>query len=123
MGFFKDLENSLAKHNMSMSNNILSNAEVLSRINGSRYKAAYSRYEILSKPEEFDKLFINCDFGRVEVHSLSICLSELVGFCGAFSWVENKITPSDGDSYNPHMIVYGYLISEDMLSILVDSDW
>ena len=81
--------------------------------------------KLLAKPVKFNQLFADQDINLVQVHSDFGKVP--VGFCGVFSWKDNKITPLDYDSYNPEMLVYGYewFKSEDSwaLEIFVGDDW
>ena len=90
----------------------------------------YASFNLLDKPVPFDVLMKDKDFKFIQVYSTKIVDggNDIVGFCGEFSWIDNKLEPLDGDSYNPHMTVYGYekwscnLIQEG-LNILVGDDW
>ena len=71
----------------------------------------------------------NVDIDIVQLHS--ICPAgdkDIVGFCGAFSWKRNRLSPLDNDTYSPNTIVYGYswFTTEEGkkgLDILVGDDW
>jgi hypothetical protein len=51
---------------------------------------------------------------------------DIIGFVGAVKWENGKLTPLDGDSYTPHMPVWGFSKFEDndrsCLDILV-KEW
>lgn len=89
----------------------------------------YASFNLLDEPVPFDVLMKDKDFKLIQVYSTEIdSANDIVGFCGEFAWKDNKLEPLDGDSYNPHMTVYGYkewscnLIQEG-LNILVGEDW
>lgn len=110
--------------------NLINNTELKDIINKSdRYK----NFTILNKPVPFDDLMKDKNFDVVQTHSTQIIeidenTKDIIGFCGQFSWKNNEIKPLDGDSYNPHMTVYGYddwsnECSTNGLDILVGEDW
>lgn len=89
----------------------------------------YASFNLLDEPVPFDILMKDKDFKRIQVYSTEIVdENEIVGFCGVFSWKDNKLEPLDGDSYNSHMTVYGYEewscdLIQECLNILVGNDW
>ena len=93
----------------------------------------YENFKLLDKPTPFDVLMKDTDFEVVQTHSAQIIkidenTNDIVGFCGQFLWKNNELEPLDGDSYNPHMIVYGYEkwsheSIKNGLDILVGEDW
>lgn len=92
----------------------------------------YKDFAFLEKPMPFNTVFKNTDISTVQVHSSHIIEQDdyvgLVGFCGVFSWKDNKLTPLDGDSYNEKMSVLGFSWFKDddgnrCLDILVGNDW
>ena len=84
------------------------------------------RYEdfIEIKPTPFNILFKDRDFETVQLHSIEPLndLSDIIGFVGAISWLNNELKSLDGDSYYPEMLVYGYKETDEGLDILV-KDW
>ena len=83
----------------------------------------YKRFVILDNPVEFKDLFIDHDIPCVQLHSLHAVDNIIVGFCGVFKWENNEIIPLDGDSYNKHVLVYGYEWFDQGIDILVGDDW
>lgn len=90
---------------------------------------SYKNYTLLETPTKFSELANNKNFTVVDVHCLtSIYPDEIVGFVGDFSWINNILTPYDGDSYNKDMVVYAYhefinTHNETCIGILVGDDW
>ena len=91
----------------------------------------YSSFIILKEPVSFLKLFQGKDIPCVQLHSIEMCSFDdtagIVGFCGSFSWINDRIKSLDGDSYTTSMNVYGYEWfdhdGEKCLDILVGEDW
>lgn len=92
----------------------------------------YKDFTLLDKPGSFCCLFADCDIHVVQLHSTEGYEtpegSDIVGFCGAFQWIGNKLTPLDGDSYSETVLVLGYKWFSDKeqnlcLDILVGDDW
>lgn len=99
-------------------------------VNSDRYKD----FTLLDKPVKFNELFKDKDIDCVQVHSTQIISysggKDIVGFCGQFSWKDNKIKSLDGDNYSPHMTVFGYTWFENKeegikigVDILIGNDW
>lgn len=69
----------------------------------------YENFTFLKTPVLFKDLFKDTDIEYVQVHDATpIFEDQIVGFCGVFSWKNNKIEPLDGDSYSDNMPVLGY---------------
>lgn len=94
----------------------------------------YENFTILEQPVKFNEFFKNKNLDCVQIHSSQIYQHEnknyIVGFCGAFSWINNILQPLDGDSYNVEMTIYGYEYftnhEENVHSgveVLVADDW
>ena len=93
----------------------------------------YKNFKLLDTPTPFDVLMKDKNFEVVQIHSAQIIkidenTNDIVGFCGQFLWKDNELKPLDGDSYNPHMAVYGYEkwsheSIKNGLDILVGEDW
>ncbi len=92
----------------------------------------YKDFTFLEKPMPFNIVFKNTDISTVQVHSSQIIEQDdyvgLVGFCGVFSWKDNKLTPLDGDSYNEKMSILGFSWFKDdkgnrCLDVLAGNDW
>lgn len=76
------------------------------------------------KPVPFNDRFKDKNYNIVQLHSIEPLndLSDIIGFVGSISWLNNKLEPLDGDSYYPEMLVYGYKEIDGILNILV-KDW
>lgn len=93
----------------------------------------YNEFTLLDEPVSFKELFKNENFDCVQLHSTQILTckdgtKDIVGFCGAFSWINNVVKSLDGDSYNDSFAVLGYkrFVSQDennCIDILVGDDW
>lgn len=92
----------------------------------------YKDFTILDTPKPFNELFKDMKINLVQLHSTQVIGNEpdldIVGFCGAFKWVDNMITSLDGDSYYSDTKVLGYnwFPNKDdfeCLDILVGEDW
>lgn len=88
----------------------------------------YKNFTLLKRPKPFSIFAKNKNYLCVQVHSLEqIRGGGIVGFCGEFGWDVDKLTPIDGDSYNPNMMVFGYNtffhLGHKCLDILVGDDW
>ena len=85
----------------------------------------YKDFTLLSNPIPFYDWADGEDFELVQLHSLMPSgENDIVGFCGIFSWKNNKLKNLDGDSYDEKMLVYGYHLFEDnKVDILVGDDW
>lgn len=74
----------------------------------------YKNFIILNTPTPFTELFKNKDFDCVQLHSTQIfqCdgIKDIVGFCGSFSWINNKLESLDGDLYSDNTNVIGYCV-------------
>lgn len=73
----------------------------------------YEGFTFLDKPVCFKDMFKDKDFDVVQLHSTQIIdigngIKDIVGFCGAFKWHNNEITPLDGDDYNNNFNVLGF---------------
>ena len=69
----------------------------------------YKYFTILEEPIPFNELFKDQNFDVVQLHSVKPCgENDIVGFCGAFEWHDNTLTPCDGDSYYSDTLVYGF---------------
>ena len=97
-------------------------------LNDKRYK----NFTILPDVVKFKDLFINQNFGLVQLHSTQTYndgnTENIVGFCGVFEWKNNEVIPLDGDSYteNTDVIGYNFFTDEDnqiCLDILVGENW
>lgn len=74
----------------------------------------YNDFTLFETPVRFKDMQANIDIKEVQLHSVELCgENDIVGFCGAFSWVNNILTPLDGDSYSENTLVYGYSWFED----------
>lgn len=80
-------------------------------------KRRYKDFVFLKEPVEFSILFKDIDFPEVQVHAGAVIFDTLVGFMGAFKWTHNTITPLDGESYSTEMLVYGFRIFRDGVSL------
>lgn len=86
---------------------------------------------ILDNPQSFDVLFQNQNFNSVHVHDTTIIesqtYSDIIGYCGEFSWENNILQSLDGDTYNKNMTILGYnkytIGTKTGLEILVGNDW
>ncbi len=98
--------------------------------NNNRYK----EFKILDVPTPFDQIMADQDIDIVQTHSIQTIetdgYTDIVGFCGQFTWKNNELTPLDGDTYNSKVLVYGYEWWENRengikcgLDILVGDDW
>lgn len=76
------------------------------------------------KPTPFNIRFKDEDYDIIQLHSIEPLndLSDVIGFVGSISWINNKLEPLDGDSYYPEMLVYSYKKTDGILNILV-KDW
>lgn len=93
----------------------------------------YSDFILLNKPASFKELFNDEKFDCVQLHSTQIVsydndTKDIIGFCGAFSWIDNVVKSLDGDSYNDNFIVVGYKKFESQdgdkcIDVLVGDDW
>ena len=97
----------------------------------------YKDFVYLDIPVSFYDLFKDKSYDGVEVYSICPIYDkvnnfvDVVGFCGEFSWSNNKLKSLDYDIYNEKTIVYGYRefepelksIGKNWLIILVGSDW
>lgn len=93
----------------------------------------YNEFTLLDEPVSFKEMFKNENFDCVQLHSAQILTrkdgtKDIVGFCGAFSWINNVVKSLDGDSYNDGFAVLGYkrFVSQDennCIDILVGDDW
>lgn len=92
----------------------------------------YRGFTLTEPPVKFCDLFANRDIPCVQLHSTQVyeCGDKqgIVGFCGAFSWEDNELTPLDRDSYSKNTPVYGYAWFTDnegrrCLDILVGDEW
>lgn len=93
----------------------------------------YNGFKLLDKPVSFKELFNDEKFDCVQLHSTQIVsydndTKDIIGFCGAFSWIDNVIKSLDGDSYSDSFIVIGYKRfefqdSDKCIDILVGEDW
>lgn len=88
----------------------------------------YENFVIVDKPKPFNEMFAGQDISCVQTHSTQVVgEGDIVGFCGAFEWKDNKIISLDGDSYSENMTVLGYEWFESegkkCLDILVGNDW
>lgn len=73
----------------------------------------YKNFTFLDKPVCFKDMFKDKNFDVVQLHSTQIIdigngIKDIVGFCGAFKWHNNEITPLDGDDYNNNFNVLGF---------------
>lgn len=72
----------------------------------------YKKFTLPDKPACFKDMFKGRDFDVVQLHSTQIIdidgKKDIVGFCGAFEWHNNKITSLDGDAYNDSFNVLGF---------------
>lgn len=84
----------------------------------------YKEFTEMITPTPFNTLFKDKDYNIVQLHSIEPLndLSDIIGFVGSISWIKNRLTPLDGDSYYPEMLVYGYKETGGILDILV-KDW
>ena len=93
----------------------------------------YSEFTLLDEPIPFKDLFKDENFDCVQLHSAQIFsykngIKDIVGFCGAFSWMNNVIKSLDGDSYNDSVAVLGYerftiKDKNNCIDTLVGDDW
>ena len=92
----------------------------------------YKTFTILDTPEPFNKFFADKDINLVQIHSTEVVgENKILGFCGICKWVNNVLSPLDGDLYNAEMLVLGYDwfkvtengLTYDALDILVGNDW
>lgn len=90
----------------------------------------YTDFTILDEPKSFDEMFVGQDIPCVQLHSTELLsdLSDIIGFCGTFSWENGVLTSLDGDSYTKNMSVLGYNwftneSGKKCLDILVGDDW
>lgn len=93
----------------------------------------YNGFKLLDKPAPFKELFNNEKFDCVQLHSTQIIFydngtKDIIGFCGAFSWIDNIVKSLDGDSYNDDFIVVGYKRFESQdgdkcIDVFVGEDW
>ncbi len=56
----------------------------------------------------FSRLFENDDFDVVQVHDMTPCGKDIIGFAGCFKWKDNTIVSLDGDIYSEDMNVIAY---------------
>lgn len=79
---------------------------------------------IETEPTPFNLLFKDKYYEVVQLHDITPLndINDIIGFVGGFSWINNKLTPSDGDSYYPETLVYGYKETDEALHVLV-KDW
>jgi len=69
----------------------------------------YQDFILLETPVRFKDMQANVDAKVVQLHSIELCgENDIVGFCGVFSWKNNKLTSLDGDCYSDETPVYGY---------------
>lgn len=69
----------------------------------------YKDFTVLNGPVKFKDMQAGNDIEVVQLHSIASCgEDDVVGFCGAFSWINNTLTPLDHDSYSEETLVYGY---------------
>lgn len=98
--------------------------------NLSKYKE-FDNFKYLNTPQSFDSLFSDKDFPIIQLYDGTIIsagkTSIPVGFTGSFSWIDNKIIPLDGDSYDEKMVVLAIREwekdEEKIMDILVEGDW
>ncbi len=90
----------------------------------------YADFTILDEPRRFNDIFANQNFPCVQIHSTELLsdATDIVGFCGAFSWENGILIPLDGDTYAQDMTVLGFNSflnkkGEKCLDILVGNDW
>lgn len=97
----------------------------------------YSDFTLLNAPVEFCKFAEGKNYPVVQVHDATPISSitnkgtseenpEIIGFCGAFSWINGKLDSLDGDTYSEHMPVLGYSefeIDEKVCLDILVSDW
>lgn len=96
----------------------------------------YKKFTLPDKPACFKDMFKGRDFDVVQLHSTQIIdigdgKKDIVGFCGAFEWHNNKITSLDGDAYNDSFNVLGFEefnyeennIQLKGINVLVGNDW
>lgn len=85
----------------------------------------YKDFILLETPIRFKDLWANRTIQIVQLHCIGLCEdANIPGFCGAFSWQNNILTPLDGDCYSDETLVHGYkwLQGNRCLSILVE-EW
>ena len=88
----------------------------------------YKDFTLLETPVRFKDMQADNDIQVVQLHSIESCgENDIVGFCGAFSWINNTLASLDGDSYSDETLVYGYdwfknMSGDRCLDILVE-EW
>lgn len=96
----------------------------------------YKGFTLPDKPVCFKDMFKDRYFNVVYLYSTQIFdvgngIKDIVGFCGAFEWHNNKITSLDGDAYNDSFNVLGFEefnyeennIQLKGINVLVGNDW
>lgn len=92
----------------------------------------YRDFTMIDEPVPFSTMFEDKDIVCVQVHSAEILgktgEQDIIGFCGAFSWINHELKPLDGDIYNENVRVLGYkwfknVSGDECLNILVGDDW
>lgn len=72
----------------------------------------YSDFIFLSKEVLFKDLFKNQNIDTVQIHDTTVFEHDnkqyIVGFAGVFSWKDNTIHSSDGDTYTENTRIIGY---------------
>ena len=95
-------------------------------------KSGYTHFTFVNKPIPFNDMYRDNDIEIVELVSAGTYELKgekgIVGFCGKFKWLSNKIISLDYDTYNEDMLVLGYHWFKnkediDCLSLLVGNDW
>lgn len=86
----------------------------------------YKTFTFFDKAVCFKDYFKDKDYKTVQVHDMTPCGEDILGFSGVFSWKKNQLTSLDGDSYTSQMPVWGYHEfiheGEKCLDILVE-EW
>ena len=94
----------------------------------------YKNFKFLNEGNKFNEYFADKEFDIVQIHSTESFIPNnsddvnFVGFCGKFSWKNNKLESLDGDTYNESVEVIGYKEFETndykkYIDILVGVDW
>ncbi len=71
----------------------------------------YKDFTLLDEAVAFNKFFADEDIPMVQIHDTTTIGSDhddILGFCGVFTWKNNKIQALDGDTYTTDMQVIGY---------------
>ena len=93
-----------------MNDEYVQNSELIDILkNSDRYK----KFIFFDNPVCFKDMFKDRNFDTVQLHSTQIIdigngMKNIVGFCGAFKWYNNKITSLDGDNYSESFSVLGF---------------